>query len=221
MNNGIDVITQKITLDAEAQAAQIRDSAEKQAESIRAAKAEQVDRIERENAAKIERMKSAASERAESSAASSQRNELLSVKGSIVKEAFAAAEKRLLELDEEKYCEFLCSLLCSALDELLRSESMLAEYDPDEEYVPVDRVLIVLGAGDARFADALAGRAEKKLAESGKTVAVSTGAQAGKRGFRIVYGQVEIECSARSVIEDAEARMSPEVYGILFPDGGK
>lgn len=221
MKKGIDVITQKITAEAQAQAEAILEKARIRAEEIRAQKVKQIELIEKESAEKTENEKRSINERALASASNSERNEMLSLKGSLVKEAFAAAEKKLLELDDDRYSAFLCSLLSDALSGLMESERTIVCYDTEGEYSQVDKVIITVGEDDRRFSGALERQARAILGNSGKTAQVSVGKDRGARGFRIVYGLIEMECSAHSVISDASERMSAGVYDILFPEGRK
>ena len=93
---------------------------------------------------------------------------MLSLKGSLVKEAFAAAEKKLIELDDDRYSAFLCSLLSDALSGLMESERTIVCYDTEGEYSQVDKVIITVGEDDRRFSGALERQARAILGNSGK-----------------------------------------------------
>ncbi|MDR1328642.1 MAG: V-type ATP synthase subunit E [Oscillospiraceae bacterium] len=144
-----------------------------------------------EAAARFERLKNVAQLEA--------RKQLLAEKQALLAETFELAEKRLAELPESDYCEFLAKLAAGA------SRTGAEE-------------LIFSKTDGARLGAAVTDRANAILRQTGRRGELTlSGRTRDIRGGLIVSGgEVETNCTLAALVSQYKNELSPRVAEILF-----
>ena len=213
--SGIDMITETIAKQAEAEAAAIMKEADAEAEAIRAEYEEKAQAILSAAEDKAKKDSAAARERAVSAAANHKRNQLLFKKGELVESAFDKALEALLALDREAYFKLLSSLLSQALAEYLAAEKQSAEYE-GEDFVKETNLLLAMAKRDLSYGKALVESVSADLAKVGKTLTLAEADDKIGAGFVLIVGDVRMDSSLKTLIASEKASLEGEVYRILF-----
>ena len=212
---GIDIITESIAGQAEAESAAILAKAESEAAVIRADYEEKARALLLAADEKAKKESAVAHERAVSAAANHKRNELLFEKGKLVEEAFARALTSLESLGKEDYFKLLLTLLTKAIDDFLATERLSAEYE-GEGFVKETNLSLAMATRDLSYGKALADSVLEKLAAEGKTLTLAEADAAIGSGFVLIAGDIRMDSSLKTLIASQKASLEGEVYRILF-----
>lgn len=197
MMNGIDKITERITMDAQADANAILARAQEDASAV-LANYQKMAEDEKNRLLEEGRKKTAEREiRMVSVAELEGRKQLLSVKQQLISEAFAKALDSLLHLPTEEYVSLLTNLVANAAagnEELLFSEK--------------DR--------DA-YGEQVTAAANQKLGKNGKlTLAAETRPIQG--GVILKQGDIEVNCSLETQVRMMKEELALEIAAVLFEE---
>lgn len=197
MMNGIDKITERITMDAQADANAILARAKEDASAV-LANYQKMAEDEKNRLLEEGRKKTAEREiRMVSVAELEGRKQLLSVKQQLISEAFAKALDSLLHLPTEEYVSLLTNLVANAAagnEELLFSEK--------------DR--------DA-YGEQVTAAANQKLGKNGKlTLAAETRPIQG--GVILKQGDIEVNCSLETQVRMMKEELALEIAAVLFEE---
>ena len=197
--NGIERIAERILRDAQTEAAGIKAASDENCAVIDAqygkqakdAAASILEAAEKEAGELIKRMKGEADMRA--------RSALLEEKQSLMQQAFDAARRELLGMDEERYRAFLVKLACRA------------SVSGKEQLVLNEKDL-------ARFGQGLCDDVNKALADAGKTAQLTLCQEpaAIEGGCKLRSGSVETNCSIDTLIDAQKDALVPQVAAMLF-----
>jgi len=197
--NGIDKITERITLDAKAESDRILAAADEKCAAITA-------RAEAEAAAVYDRLVKqgalAADHRAErlvSVAEREAKKQLLAEKQAIIGETFEAAAAKILSLPEDEYAAFLASL--AAKSSSTGSEEIILS--------PTDR---------EKLGEKVTAAANAALAKAGKPAALTLSPVSRQisGGVILKNGDVEMNASVEVLISLYKTKLTGEVAKILF-----
>ena len=197
--NGIERIAERILRDAQTEADGIRSIADENCAKIGAEYEKQardaagkiLSAAEKEAADLIKRMKGESEMKA--------RSALLEEKQALMQKAFDQAQQEILNMDEEKYRAFLTALACRAC---VTGKEELVLNEKDRK----------------RFGKELCDAVNAKLAEEGKTAKVTLSKSPAdiEGGLKLRDGNIETNCSIRTLIEAGKDRLTPEVAAKLF-----
>ena len=197
--NGVERIAERILRDAQNEAAGIKTASDENCAVIRAqyekqakdAAAAILEAAEKDAGELIKRMKGEADMRA--------RSVLLAEKQDLMQQAFALAQRELLNMDEEKYRSFLISLACKASvsgkEELVLNQKDLARYGQD-------------------LCDAV----NAALKAEGRPAQISLCGEPSdiEGGLKLRDGSVETNCSIETLVEAGKDALIPQVAAMLF-----
>jgi V/A-type H+-transporting ATPase subunit E len=197
MMNGIDKITERITMDAQADANAILARAQEDASAV-LANYQKMAEDEKNRLLEEGRKKMAEREiRMVSVAELEGRKQLLSVKQQLISEAFAKALDSLLHLPTEEYVSLLTNLVANAAagnEELLFSEK-------DRE----------------AYGEQVTAAANQKLGKNGKlTLAAETRPIQG--GVILKQGDIEVNCSLETQVRMMKEELALEIAAVLFEE---
>ena len=195
--NGIDKITERITMDAQADANAILARAQEDASAV-LANYQKMAEDEKNRLLEEGRKKMAEREiRMVSVAELEGRKQLLSVKQQLISEAFAKALDSLLHLPTEEYVSLLTNLVANAAagnEELLFSEK-------DRE----------------AYGEQVTAAANQKLGKNGKlTLAAETRPIQG--GVILKQGDIEVNCSLETQVRMMKEELALEIAAVLFEE---
>lgn len=197
MMNGIDKITERITIDAQADANAILARAKEDASTVLANYQKMA---EDEKNRLLEEGKKKAAEREVrmvSVAELEGRKQLLSIKQQLISEAFAKALNSLLNLPAEEYVALLTNLAASAAQ---GNEELLFSAKDREAY-----------GGQVVAA------ANQKLGKKGKlTLAAETRPIQG--GVILKQGDIEVNCSLETQVRMMKEELALEIAAVLFDE---
>lgn len=217
---GLEKITEKIIADAKARADEIIADAEQKCREIDEAcelKKQQIEqKIESDAVKEGESIKM----RAKSGIAMNRRDSMLALRANLIDLAFVEAQKEILNLDAEQYRGMLSSLLAKVICERVQSESdsvrLYGEDISPEKYEVLmnkkDRdahgTAIIDGARRA-----IVGKIPSEILD--KVVLSSKNANIDG-GFVIKCGDIELNCSVKTLIEGIRPSLEARVAGVLF-----
>ena len=197
--NGIEKITERIKSDTQRELQTMADESRAKCEEITAAYKEQAQsrywKIVSEGKKDAERVV----ELRKSSAQTESKKRMLQLKQEMVARAFEGAEKKLLELDEKQYADFLVSLAVQAAESGEES--------------------IVLSAADrAKYGEAVTAEANRRLAGAGKNGGLKLSNETAdiEGGLILSSGRIETNCSIKTLVEIRRSELAPEVARLLF-----
>ena len=220
---GIEKITEKIILEARADAEKITDEARKKALAVSKEYAEKASAVKNTlDEAALEEA-NAIAVRTKASLENAKRTALLAEQAEIIDEVFYEAYKSIRELNDEKYIAFLTTLAVSALTEMSdAAEKNLELYGPDEDCEEVEKYEILLcksnrdKCGDALLEaihHSIIGRVPPEVVEK----LVVSGENANIDGGLILrYGSIESNCSLALLFERTRASIEGQVSRLLF-----
>ncbi len=203
---GLDKIISKITAEAESFAASEREKARKEASEILADGEKKSAEKSGEILAKAEAKASSLIENAKSSAGMRERNSMLSLKVDIMEKAFEEAEKKLSRLDDSDYIKAMSAVLSDAVNSTL-SDGSTAK--------------LCVGKRDAERAEKIIEAALPLITKSVK-IEKGTDSEDISSGFILKCtdengkGGIEINCSAKAIIDSGKSALEKKVLEILF-----
>jgi len=199
MMNGIEKITKRILDDAGLEVSAIKAESDAECEKIR-------NKYETLADAEYKRLLSEGEKNAEKRfkllggvAELEAKKQILSLKQELLGEAFGLAEKKLAELPEAEYAEFLAALASKAS----RNGS---------------EVLLLSSADREKVGKAVEAGANKKLASQGKTASLRLSEKTApiRGGVILEDGRIEINCSIETLVAACRNELAGEVAKILF-----
>ena len=193
---GLEKIINQITEDAQQEAGEILEAAKKQAwEIISAAKKE----ADTEAAALLEAAQADVKnvqDRAESTAQLNRRNEMLSFKQTLIREAIDEARAQLADAPDAEYFDTLLTLY--------------------KRFAQTGKAQLHLNQRDlARLPDDFEGKL--KSAVPGSEVELSPTPAEIDSGFLLTYGGIDVNCSFSAIFEDADSELRDLAGHSLFP----
>lgn len=217
---GLEKITQKIIDDASLRADEIIAAAEQRCQQINDAcefkKQEIESKIEADAVKEGESIKM----RAKSGIAMNRRDSMLMLRANLVDQAFSEAQKQILSLESEQYRNIFSSLLAKVLCEKVQSENdsirLYGEnISPAKYEVQMNKKdrdthgrAIIEGARRA-VVGKLTSQTLDKVVLSDKSINIDG-------GFVIKCGDVELNCSVKTLVDCIRPRLEAEVARILF-----
>ena len=218
---GLEKVIARIIADAEADAARILAEADAECDAIRAqydaATAAERARLRE----KADRECEALITRAKSSAAMAKRNAVLEARARLVDEAYAAAEKEIRTLTEEKYLDLLLTMLRGSLRRQLDGEREIREVY-GEDVAPNQYEVILNRVDRERYGKRLLEMLERSTvgklrSEDVSRVVLATDVAPIEGGLILRCGSVESNCSLEVLF--AEVRRATEIKEshVLFP----
>ncbi|MBQ8140314.1 MAG: V-type ATP synthase subunit E [Clostridia bacterium] len=219
---GLSKITDKIIAEANKDAQEILASADAECKRIAEEYKLKAQKIKADIEDKTEREAAAVISRAKSSAAMEQRNAALSAKSDLIDKAFNQARNELRSLPEDKYLDFLTSMLVSILLKQLEDEKTSRELYGDEDAPVIDRYEVFLSERDlARCGSKLIESLRRRLVGKSQADIVSkvylspVPAQIDG-GLILRCGSVEINGSLSMLFEQLRPSLEVRVSRILF-----
>ena len=211
--SNIEKITRKITADAENYSAEVKKNADTQAEQVLADATARAEKAYGDIISKGEKERDAVIARAVSSADILERNILLDAKSTLTEKAFEKALDALCELDEARYADFLVRKLTEAINAIGDAEDDGYEYDVKDP----DLYVVTLNGADAEkygkmLTDKLSGVVKAKKCR----LAFSDSCADIKGGFLLRRGEIEINASFETLVENAKERATADVCSALF-----
>ncbi len=197
--NGIEKITARLIRDAQAEVDVINAEADAQCAAILAEYEVKAAEAYEKRIAKGKADCAVRSERMAATADMEQRKALLAFKQEMVGEAFEKAAEAVASLPREKYIEFFASMAAEAA---ISGKEMLLFSENDK----ADTGAEIVVAANALLA-AKGKTAEISLAE--ETVEVSG-------GFIMRSGNIEVNCTAETLVQLTRSSLSSQVAEILF-----
>ncbi len=219
---GLNKITDKIIAEARADAEQILSAADAECKKIAADYKARAEKIKKEIDERAEREAAAIISRAKSSAAMDGRNIALGAKGDLIDKAFKDAKREIEYLPDEKYLDFLTSMLISVIIRQAEDERISREVYGEEEAQRAEVYEILLSERDlAKHGGALLDNLRRRFVGNHCTDIVSklrvskTPAKIDG-GLILRCGDVEINSSLSMIFEQIRPKLSARVSQILF-----
>ena len=211
--SNIEKITRKITADAESYSAEVKKNADTQAAQMLSEASLRAEKAYGDIVSKGEKERDAVIARAVSSADILERNILLDAKSTLTEKAFEKALNALCELDEARYAEFLVRKLTEAINAIGDAEDDGYDYDVKDP----DLYVVTLNKGDAeRYEKTLADKLSGVVKAKNCRLAFSDNYADIKGGFLLKRGEIEINATFETLVENAKERMTAEVCSALF-----
>ena len=194
---GLEKIIEKIGLDAQAGASEVKAQADEKCAEILAEAQAESDRIDAQALADAEALRADILERGESGAQMQRKNRILTAKQSMISDVIDRARERLLSLDTADYFDLLCRLA--------------------DKYAHAGDGIMYLCSHDlarvpANFRRDLAEIAKKKHG----TLLISDKTRDIDGGFVLAYGGIEENCSFDAMFEDRKEALQDVVRAKLF-----
>lgn len=220
----LDKLTGRILSDAEEFARGLLESAQAEIAEVNREAQIKIDSIKSEYAARAEKEEKAIIERAEAVAKSLSRDVVLDAKTALLDKVFEQAKERLVGLAEsgtDVYVDFLASLLCKVISSAAASEKTNAEYYRQGELLAENEYTVLFCARDlagesSSVAEKATAEAASRIADTGKSVAVSSSPVNIDGGFILRCGNIEYNCSLSALVAGCRASLESEIYRNLF-----
>ena len=219
---GLSKITDKIIAEANKDAEKILEAADAECKRIEEDYKKKAQKIKESIDERTEREAAAIVSRAKSSAAMEERNVTLSAKSALIDKAFNQARNELRSLPEEKYLDFLTSMLVSVLLRQLEDERISREVYGEEDAPAPEKYEILLSERDmARCGSKLIESLRRRLVGKpqadviSKVVLSDTPVQIDG-GLILRCGSVEINSSLSMLFEQLRPSLEVRVSRILF-----
>lgn len=219
---GLSKITDKIIAEANKDAQKTLAEADAECKKIAAEYKQKADKIKRDIEERTEREAAAIVTRARSAAAMEQRNLALAARSELIDKAFGNAKKELIFLPDDKYLEFLTSMLVSVLMKQIEDERVSREVYGEEDIPVVDTYEVLLCQRDLeRHGKTLTESLRRRLVgKSGadiisKVRICSTPANIDG-GLIVRCGNMEINSSLSMLFEQTRPSLEARVSHILF-----
>lgn len=193
---GLEKIKERIISDAQKEAEAVMSDSEVKAELLK-------EQIRREAGIKAEEILRDAEKRAEQITSQSQseaeqisKNDLLLIKRKTVEETISEAEKKLTELEDEKYFKFIKKLI---IKNALTGAGKLRLSELDKNRLP------------SGFVDDV-----NNALMDGKTIELSEDYIDHEGGFIAIYGDIEINCTFPAIIKSEYEKLEDIAASALF-----
>lgn len=196
---GIEKISARIISEAEDYSREKIENAECQAKKIISSAEEKAEKLSVRILSAANDTVSAVFERAGASGRAVLRNARLALKNELSDKAFARANEKFCVLPDEKYTHIMANLLAKTADEFLS----------DGECATV-----AFGRRDGTLYDEILSQARKINAKA--EYITPDGSLSEECGFVIAKGDVEVNCTAKSIINASHDRLCTRVSDILF-----
>ncbi len=219
---GLDKLTGKIIDDANFASLKMINEANAKADEIFAAAEAEKEKIHTEifnsAMAQAESIKNLARSQAESS----YKNVIMNKRNEIFESVFTAAENEILSLSDEKYVNFIVSLLIKVLSEQLEVEhDSLRLYGEDITAVSYTIVMNKKDrdrVGKTVIAALRRATVGKLSADVISKVEMSSKAANIRGGFILDMGSIQINASIEAILAEKKREMEAEIIGMLFPE---
>ena len=198
--SGLDKMKAQILKEAEDSAQEILSKAREEARKILENAQEEADGQAQKIASKAEKDALDQASRAASAQDMQRKQAYLAAKQEVIREVLQKAYRRILDLDDREYFEFMEKLLEKyALPE--NGEIRFTEKDLN------------------RMPEGFSGKVKTIAAEKGGSLEISGAPCAGEGGFLLVYGGVEENCTIKAVFDSKREELSDQVNRMLFASG--
>ncbi len=196
----VDDILRRIKADAEEVARKIVAEGQAAADAVAREARTRADAQKQELRAKAEQRAQEDRNRITTLARLAARRELLDEKQALIDRVFDEAGRRIAEMQQGEYREFITGLLRSTVE------------SGDEE--------VLIGEQESRLDQAFLNSVAKKLGLGGGLKLASERRQI-TAGFILRSGRVETNCALSTILRDAREKLETEVAGILFREDGE
>lgn len=216
MNNE-DKILRMIRLESEEKAAAIRRETDDAIAALDEECANRIKDMRAKNAAKCEREREVILRRGRGSADMRRREILLGARVKLLDKAYEDAERFICEMDREAYAALLANLLADALCDRLAEDRSLAECG--EKVAKAQFEVAFNDKERAELGEAVIENALAQLAAKGeKAPKVSLSDKTAKigGGFILRSGDVECDCSIRTLVRLSRAETESDAAKVLF-----
>ena len=198
--SGLDKMKARILEEAESSARDILDRAGEEADRILREAGTAADAAAAEIAAGAVHDSLERKRRAGAAADMQRKQAYLAAKQEVIREILQKAYRRILDLDDREYFEFMEKLL--------------------EKYVLPEKGEIRFNEKDlSRMPEGFSGRVKNIAAEKGWSLEISGQPCTAEGGFLLVYGGVEENCTIKAVFESKREELSDQVNRMLFASG--
>lgn len=219
---GLSKITDKIIAEANADASRIRAEADAECRRIADEYKRRAEKIKRDIEEACEAEAAAIVSRAKSSAAMEQRNAALAAQSALVDKAFESAKKEILYLPDDKYLDFLTSMLVTVLMRQSEDERISREIYGEEDAPCAEAYEILLSERDlSKHGKALMENLRRRLvgkANADMLAKTKLSSRTAKidGGLILKAGSIEINSSISMLFEQLRPTMEARVSHILF-----
>ena len=219
---GIQKLIDKILADAQAEAAAVKEKADKTCADIQAAQVARVQAEENRLREQATRECESLVTRARSSAAMAKRNVVLEARAALLREAYATAEKEIRNLTSEEYLDLLLTMLKGALKRQIKSEQESMEMYGEDTTPEVYEVMLNRRDRE-QFGQALLDAMKRtqvgkiSMAALDKLVLSSQNARIDG-GLILKCGDIESNCSLSMLLAQVRRKTEVKVSGVLFPE---
>ena len=219
---GLDKITDKILSEAKSDAAKIRAEADAECRRIADEYKRRAEKIKRDIEERTEEEASAIIARAKSSAQMEQRNARLEAQSALIDKAFESAKKEILYLSDDKYLDFLTSMLVAVLLRQAEDERISRELYGEEDAPEAENYEILLNERDlAKHGKALMENLRRRLVGKSNADVIAKTKLSSETvkidgGLILRAGSIEINSSISMLFEQSRPSMEARVSHILF-----
>lgn len=219
---GLSKITDKILDEARREAAARLSEADAECARISAEYKQKADELENKLNAEAKAQAAEVVSRARSGEATAHKNILLKTQGDMIDRAFETAEKELASLSGDSRLELLVGLLTAAMQAEWEAEQTRADiYGDEEDEVRIYEVMLNpkdrehLGESViSNFKRRIVG---KDMSDIASRVVLCDASADIEGGLMIKVGDVEINCSIKSIVAGIRSGLEVKVAKILFP----
>ena len=219
---GLSKITDKIIAEANKDAERVLAAADAECRRIADDYKQKAEKIKREIDERAERDATAIVTRARSTAAVEQRDLALSAKSDLIDKAFETAKKELSYLPDDKYLEFLTSILSSMITKQLEDEKISREVYGEEDAPIIKYYEVLLSKRDLdkhgkalpeSLRRRLVGKCDNSVLSKVRICPTPVNIDGG---LILRCGDVEINGSLSMLFRQARPSMEARVSRILF-----
>ncbi len=198
--SGLDKMKAQILKEAETSAQEIRVKAEAEAQKILKNAQEEAEAQALKIASKAEKDALDHASRAASAQDMQRKQAYLAAKQEVIREILQKAYRRVLDLDDNEYFEFV--------------ERLLKKY-----VLPEDGEIRFTERELRRMPEGFSDRVKNIAAEKGGSLTISEQPCTAEGGFLLVYGGVEENCTIKAVFDSKREELSDQVNRMLFASG--
>lgn len=220
--NGLEKITDRIRLDAEARTAVILEQAKAECEKITADSNRRAEEIRRRLTQEAETKATALIAETKSTAQARRNEVVLAEKSRLVEQVFEDAFREILSLDSVKYTELLGGLLAAAIFDFCRTEAENRAIYGDDEETGEEPFEVILNKKDRdtcgeAVLESVKRRLPGKVPEDAlKNLTLSRQMNKMQGGVILRHGPVELNCSFEMLFAQLKRELESEVSGALF-----
>ena len=215
--NNLDKILDSIRADADEKIAAVNDAASAERAQAESDARDRIANMKDKNDEKCRREREMILSRSRGSAEMRRREIMLGARVGLLDKAYSDAEKYICSMDEKVYDAFLARLLCDALCDRSAEERALAECG---EEISEGEFTVAFNKADlARCAERIVADAVEMTVEKGErvpTVTVCPTPVAIGGGFILRLGDVETDCSVKTLIAASRVNTEADCAKVLF-----